>query len=357
MFNFLKVKKEAFGLDISDLSLKVAKLKKKGKYFSLASWGEFPLKDGIMKEGEIKDKKALIENIKKALAKVEGEKIRTDNVVVSLPEKKAFLQIIPMPKMKEEELKKAVPFEAENYIPLPIEKAYIDFQLAGNNIDSKRMEVLIAAISKDTVESYFECLKEAGLNPRAFEIESQSIARAVVGKKKSEAPLLIIDFGKSNTSFIIFSGSSIKFTSSSSVSSRALTEAVAKELKIEEKEAEKMKIKYGLGGGSKKVSKALTPALKELAGEADKYRNYYKTHSNENSPEISKILICGRGGNLKGLADVISSKLNIPVEKANPWINILPHPLKEIPELSYEDSLGYTTALGLALRGVKGNIL
>ncbi len=40
MLDFLNLKPEAFGLDISDLSLKIVKLKKKGKYFSLASFGE-----------------------------------------------------------------------------------------------------------------------------------------------------------------------------------------------------------------------------------------------------------------------------------------------------------------------------
>ena len=37
----------------------------------------------------------------------------------------------------------------------------------------------------------------------------------------------------------------------------------------------------------------------------------------------------------------------------NPWVNILPEPLKEVPELSYEKSLSYTAALGLALRAQK----
>ncbi len=348
MFRFLKLKEESFGLDISDLSLKIAKLKKKGRHFSLASWGEFPLKPGIIEEGEIKDKKALVEAVKKSLKKVKGEKLKTDKAAVSLPEKKSFVQIISMPKMKRDELEKAVPFEAENYIPLPAEKAYIDFQVVE---EKKKTDVLIAAISKDTVNSYFECLKKAGLEPRAFEIESQSIARAVV--KRSSFPLFIVDFGRSNASFIIFSGSSVRFTSSSSLASMSLTKKLAKELKAGEKEAEKLKIKYGLSGRAKKgkkVSKILSSALGELVEEIKKYKEYYKSHSSE---EVEKILLCGRGSNLKGLPEFLSSETGLPVAKANPWINILPHPLKEIPELSYEDSLGYTTALGLALRGIK----
>jgi len=342
MLEFLKLKTESFGLDISDLSLKIARLKKKGKHFSLASWGEFSLKPGIVQEGEIKDQKALTEAIKKALNNIKGEKLKTRNVVVSLPEKKAFLQVIQMPKMKKEELEKAIPFEAENYIPLPIRDVYLDFQvIPSSSQKSKYLEVLIAALSKKTIDSFLFCIKKAGLRPQALEIESQSITRAIVEKQKTKFPLFIIDFGKSNTSFIIFAGSSIRFTSSAAISSKSLTEAIARNLKI------------------KKIFKAIIPIITDLIEQIKRYKDYYKTHSTDgcvrsSDKEIKEILLCGRGINLKGLPEFISSEIRIPVRKANPWINILPQPLKEIPELSYEESLGYTTALGLALRGTKG---
>jgi len=112
-------------------------------------------------------------------------------------------------------------------------------------------------------------------------------------------------------------------------------------------EAEKIKLKHGLKG--KKVLKATAPLLDDLVKQAKKCIAYYQTHDGR----IEQVLLCGRGANLKGLSDFISSKLKIPVKLANPWVNILPEPLKEVPGLSFKDSLGYTTALGLALRGAK----
>ena len=69
--------------------------------------------------------------------------------------------------------------------------------------------------------------------------------------------------------------------------------------------------------------------------------------------KIKKILLCGRGSNLKGLPEFIFSELRIPTELANPWINILPEKTIRIPKIPFKDSLGYTTALGLALRGMR----
>jgi len=347
MIELLSLKPEAFGLDISDLSLRIAKLKKRGKFFSLVSWGEAKIRPGIVEDGEIKDEDALAGIIKQTLAKIKGERIKTKYLIASLPEKKAFLQVIEMPKMKEEELKTSVPFEAENYIPLPIEKVYLDFQTVPSSNQIDHLNILIAALPKKIVDPYVSCLGKAGLIPMALEVESQSIVRAVVKNEISPFPLLIIDFGRSTTSFIVFSVYSPRFTSSVPISSQKLTEAISKTLKLSLNEAEKLKLKQGLK--DEKALKAMTPLLIDLIGQAKKCINYNRTQSGE----IKKILLCGSGSNLKGLSDFISSELKITVGLVNPWMNILSSSLKEVPELSFKESLGYTTALGLALRGVK----
>jgi hypothetical protein len=46
----------------------------------------------------------------------------------------------------------------------------------------------------------------------------------------------------------------------------------------------------------------------------------------------------------------LASSLNTKVEIGNPWVNILKEEIKEVPDISFENSLGYTTALGLALK-------
>ena len=99
--------------------------------------------------------------------------------------------------------------------------------------------------------------------------------------------------------------------------------------------------------------------LAESGKDLKKYIDYYQTHighehfANKDSKSIKEILLCGGGANLKGLTDILSLELQLPVSTGNPWVNILPQPLKEIPELPYDKSLSYTTALGLALRGFK----
>jgi len=394
MLEFLTLKPESFGLDISDLSLKIIKLKKRRGFLTLSSFLETAIPPGIIQGGEIKDETSLSKIIKEACSKVKGEKLKTNYVIASLPEEKSFLQVIQMPKIPEHDLKSAVIYEAENYIPLAIEEVYLDSQIVKplfNHLD--HYDVLIAALPKKTVDPYLSCFKNAGLMPKTLEIESLAIARALIKNEIAPFPTLLIDIGATRTSFIIFSGYSLRFTCSIPVSSQKFNEAISKTLNIDLKGAEELKIKYGLEGSKKiilkerngdskfekeiiedkKIFEALVPALTDLTEQIKKYLNYYQTHTShehlsvERSEEwrrtnvlraadgkgVQKIFLSGGGTNLKGLVDFLSSEFKTPVEIGNPWINILPEPLKEVPQLSFEESLKYTTALGLAIRGIK----
>ena len=137
----------------------------------------------------------------------------------------------------------------------------------------------------------------------------------------------------------------------------------------------KMKLKIGVMGSAldepgsiskarkigKEIFDSLIPALTDLTEQIKKYLDYYQTHASHehllpNGKGIEKILICGGGAKLKGFTSFLSSELKIPVEIGNPWINILSltvQPKEQMLIYEKEESLGHTTALGLALRGIK----
>ena len=294
MLEFLTLKHETFGLDISDLSLRIIKLKRRGKFLSLASFGETEIEPGIIKEGEIQDEEALTKTIKGVLNKVKGEKLGTRYVVASLPEEKSFSQVIKMPKMKEEELESAVRFEAENYIPLPIDEVYLDSKIVRplrNHLD--HLDVLIAALPKKTVDTRVRCLKKAGLIPQVLETESQAIVRALVKNEVSRIPLLLVDFGRCDTELIIFSGYSVRFACSIPNSSQQLTLAISRSLKVDMDQAEKLKMKYNLKRTKKevqsdKIFQAINPILTNLIQQIKKYSDFYQTHISHFQDYLSK---------------------------------------------------------------------
>ncbi|MBI4359008.1 MAG: type IV pilus assembly protein PilM [Candidatus Nealsonbacteria bacterium] len=378
MLNFLTLKPTAFGLDLSDFSLKIAQLKRKGAEFDLASFGEAEIPEGVIEGGEIKNEEALTRIVRQAVSRVRGKKIRTEEVIVSLPEEKAFLRLIQFPKMAKEELEKAVSFEAENHIPIPVKESCLGFEVVEplvNHLD--HFDLLLAAVPQKIVDPYVRALRAAGLKPCAMEIESSSTSRALIKNGLTTNPVLLIDFGATRTGLIVFSGRSIRFTSSLPISSSDLTRALASKLNLDFAAAEKVKINCGLEAKTKvrleektgdsqlekeiledhQVSQILAPVLLQLVSEIKNFLDFYYSHTSHEhlSPsrhEIKRVLLSGGGSNLKGLDRHLARELGLPVVLGNPWINILDDPQERVPEAYLRRSLSYTNALGLALRGI-----
>lgn len=356
MLKFLNLEPEIFGIDISDSSLKIVKLIKKRKGFSLVSFNEVKIKQGVVKEGVIQDQETLASIIKMACSTVKGKKLDTKYAIVSLPEEKSFSQLIQMPKMTEEELKLALPFEAENYIPLAINKSYLDFQVINaNKKNSKHLDLLINVMPRTIIDSYVSCLKKADLMPCILEVEPQAIVRALLKNGENTLPVILIDLGHDSTTFIIFQDNSIRFTCSIPIYSQQLTNSISDSLGINLHEAETLKIKYGLKKKEKEhynIDKSLEPILHNLVTQIKKYIDFYHGHStheySSQDSKIEKIILSGGGANLKNISDFLYKELKIPVELGNPLINIILSKKNIFPD---KDILSFTTALGLALRG------
>jgi len=378
MKDFLVLRPLGFGLDISDLSLKIVNLQRRDRFFDLASWGEAAVPPGIIEQGEIKDEKALASLIRQAVAQVRGRRISTDWVVVSLPEEKSFLSVIQLPHMTPAELEKAVPFEAENHIPLSVKESILDFEVVEplvNHLD--HLDVLLASAPQKIIDSYLRVVQLAGLKPLALEIESLASSRALVKDGLSKEPLLLIDLGATRTGLIIFSGKSIRFTSSLSFSSGGLTRSLARALGVGLDQAEDVKQRVDLEAMAKvslkertgdeelekeitpdpKISLALKQALNPLVSDVKNFLDFYYSHLGHEHllpgrHEIKKVILTGGGANLKGLTGFLAQELKLDVSLGNPWVNILPDPEARVPEIYLRRSLSYANVLGLALRGI-----
>jgi Tfp pilus assembly PilM family ATPase len=81
-------------------------------------------------------------------------------------------------------------------------------------------------------------------------------------------------------------------------------------------------------------------------------RRYMYWHENKEQfgsfPAIDTVYLCGGHSNLRGLSDYLSSSLKLKVVQVNPWINCFS--LEDVvPKMTYETSMSYVTAIGLAL--------
>lgn len=340
----------AVGLDISDESLRFAELIETRKGLVVGRHGYRAIPRGVIESGEIKkisEFRAILSSIKK--------EHNLEFVAVSLPEERAYLFDLTLPVMKYGEVRGAIELGLEEYIPLKSVDAIFDYEIVEET--PSLLYINVVAVPRTLIDGYLNAFSGTGITPTAFEIEAQSIARAVVPRTDNndyKNAYMVVDFGKTRTGISIVANQNVKFTSTIAVGGDLVTASIAKNLMVPYDDAEKIKRGERVveDGEQEKVSFALMSAVSILRHEITKHYTYWQSHSDDygkKHPPIEKVYLCGGDSNLKGFAEYLSSGLDVSVELADVLVNVNSLDVY-VPSISFGDSLGYATALGLALR-------
>jgi type IV pilus assembly protein PilM len=339
-----------FGLDLSDLSVKIFQMERNAKGDKIKSFFLLDIPKGCINDGKIIEKEKVAQIIKLAVAKASPQKINTKKVICSLPESKVFLRILNIPKVNESEAGEAIKWEIEASIPLSVDQVYYDWQFLGES--EGKQNILTIAVSREIVDDLMEVLSFSGLEVYGLEMESVANARSLISfEALPEETSLIVDLGARRTNFLITEGNIPNFTSSVPFSSEGVTDVIAKSMNISFEEAEKIKGERGIEHSfeNSSIFNAVKPLLENLSIEIEKTIDFYHGLF-KNSGEIKKIIVCGGGSNLKGLLPYLTTRLCKEVNVGDPWKNF--NLGNSLPLISREKSVRYATAIGLSLRGL-----
>jgi len=338
---------EFFGLDIGSHTLKAVQLAKKGNnLYQLLSFGSAPSTDkGLLSEAE-SDLNNLAEQIKKLHAEA---KIKTRNVATALPQDQVFTRVATFPKLSEEELDSALKWEAEQYIPVPLEEVNLVHQIVGQFKDKnqEKIEVLLAAAPVRLIEKTTKVLKAAGLTPVGLESEIMAIARSLV--PSSPQTVMVVDLGAKATDLAVVEKGLVIFVHSIPSAGEALTRAVAQELGLETSQAEAYKRAYGLDLEKLegKIGNAIGPVLQTIISEVEKTIQYCSAKQKN----LSRIILCGGTAGLPEVGSLFAKKLNLEIQIGNPFSQTTEDGL--VPKIPKTDLPLYATAVGLAMKEIE----
>jgi len=340
--------KPLFGLDIGFSSLKVMQITSSGKRKAISGYGVARFDPGVIKDGVIVDPENIAKAAQKLFEKHLIGDITTRRVAVAIPSSRAFNRTMKLPKEAIKDLSSAVLLEAEQYIPVPANELYIDYEIISK--DAKETELLVVAVPKKIADSYLRLVTLMGLEPVAFETSIASAARLFVQAEQSDMPTILIDFGSISSDITIYDHGLV-VTGTVSGGGDIFTELIAKRLGVNKEEAALIKTKYGLGLSKKQavIKEALAPALEQLLKEVRRSIRYFEERG-ASQRKIAQIVNMGGGANMPGLSEYMTDTLRLPSRTCNPWQYMDFSGLQ--PPHDVEKSL-YVTVAGLALLNPK----
>lgn len=336
--------KDIFGLDIGFKSVKAMQVKAEGKHRKLVGYGFNPFSNEVIKDSVIVDFETLAAAIKELFDKKIVGEITTRRVAMSIPTSSTYTRTFNLPALSDEEIEQAINLEAEQYIPLPRDDLYIDYDIISRT--KENIEVSAVGVPKKVIDSYLELCYILDLEPVMFDSSINAASRLFEQQQATkDIPAVLMDFGSISADISIHDKTNV-VSSTLPAGGDTFTEAIAGKLKVNHEEAHIIKTKYGLGKSKKQnqIIEALQPELDKIVREVKRMVRYYEDRS-ETKSKIGQVVSIGGGANMPGLSDYLTNMLRIPVRAYDPWQEIEAD--KRKAPSNNEKSL-YVTAAGLA---------
>jgi type IV pilus assembly protein PilM len=358
MFSLFSSKKRCLGLDIGTTGIKAVELKKEGNISVLVNYAISYDSGSLLQSSDLEILDGQTREIVLGIMKKAG--FKGDRVIVGIPGFLALISFMEIPEMPKAEIDQAVRFEANKYIPTPMEEvslgwsvigSYQDKPLEGGQISKqkKKLQIMVVTVPSNSVAKLTSVAEGSGLSPIAMEVENFATARCLVGNDKGT--FMIVNIGAKATDFTIVSDGVIRVTRSIDVGGAEISRSLASGLGIDLERADKVKksAQINLSDPSDKTSALVGPVVGMIIDEVKRLREIY--HKKNPIKKIEKLIFTGGTSKLSSLVDYFASELSIECQSGNSLarVGVESKYQKIVEEVAPE----LTVAIGLALRGLE----
>lgn len=310
------------GLDIGTSAVRAAVVQTGKGVPVLQRYGQVALPEGAVIAGEIVEE-AVVRDALTQLWKT--AKLPKKRVVVGIANQRVIVRRVDIPYMAEDELAQALPFQAQEYIPIPIDEAILDFvpleEFATPN-GEPMMSVLVVAAHKDMAADVLRVVGNAGIKVMAIDLQAFALTRSVLGAdfELDSGVQAIVNIGAGLTQVILLKAGTIRFLRILTMGGATFTEALADRMPMEPEQAEQYKRRTGVaiegvpegreGEGLAKMvlTEEADLLIEEIRGSVD----YYLGQSGGDN--LERLFVAGNGARLPNLANRLGRSLGVAVE-------------------------------------------
>jgi type IV pilus assembly protein PilM len=288
-------------------------------------------------------------------------------IAVAIAGPEVIVRRLDVPPMSAKELREAVRWQIKDELPFPIQEAVVDCAVIGEvwDKDVKKQDVLVAAAPRATVQALVATIERAGGQVASVTPGALAAWAGIAALDQAAAgAIAVVEIGHQASTVAIVKDRQVRVTRELQVGGRGLTDALVGTVASEHGEraidpatAEALKRRYGVladdaSGVSEEgvplfhVASLMRPVLEQALTDLSRFLDFYRLQVDPAG--VSRVLLCGGGAAVKGLAAFLSDGLGIPVSVWNPLARMATaRPLEE--EQVADDGPRLAVAAGLAV--------
>jgi type IV pilus assembly protein PilM len=307
---------------------------------------------GSLVDGNLVLEEAKAEGFRQSLVQaLSKNKIKYKHAIFTIQSTSIIRRELNVPNVKPSEMKSMIDYEIEQYLPIDLNEYIIEYKVQEEKADQKS-RILIAAMPKTIADDYIALIKAIKLEPKALDINSNSISKLLSMKQQiNDIPvnldhtIALIDLGYTNSNILILSKGMFQFSRLVSWGGKEITEAIADTFGISFEEAESKKMSevnlgtLGTSSESTTINQVVRNIISRWTEDILRIFQYYKTRNANN--DINEIYLYGGTSSLYGITDFIETATSMPTKQVKTLSSvILDKQISDIELKYYLNSIG-----------------
>jgi type IV pilus assembly protein PilM len=231
------------GIDIGSQKIKIAEIRAQGREPVVSALGMIDTPEGAVDHSGVFNSDAVAQALKQLLNE-SGATVQP--AVVSIAGQASVLvRTLEVPRMNPTELKEHMQWEINRNIPFSESTVVSDFKaLPDEDPNSANMDVVMAIAPQSAIDTMIACVKKAGRNMAAIDVEPLGIARSIEFSYNDvlmNQTVCVVDMGHKTTSINIYKNGKLLMPRQIPIGGEMFTKAIADALTISTQEAETLK--------------------------------------------------------------------------------------------------------------------
>lgn len=293
-----KKQKSLIGLDIGAHAAKAIELTQIGNEYVVTAYAQTDLPSDGSKADAIVDM-------------LSGHVLRTRRVATAVSGKSVIVRYLTMVHMSDDDLRNAIKFEADKYIPFDIDEVVLDAHRLHDGgrrfegLADNEMRVLLVAVKRSLIEDHVGLVQSIGLLPALVDVDAFALGNAFEFRshlapsiEQDHRVSALIDVGAHKTNINVLRGGALCFTREIYLGGTDFTSAASKRLGCEMHQAETLKRQPG--DNIEALRDAVLPTIDDLGNEIHLSFDYFE---NQFDQPVDDVFLSGGGVELPLVAE------------------------------------------------------
>lgn len=172
----------------------------------------FPMPMGVINNGIAQSEEMLTKTLVDFRKEINKQKKATPYIILSLPSQNFFTSILSVPKLsKKESMEEAVRLNLRLRSPIPIDNAYVDWEIIDNSDFQNSYTIFAAVGDKINIDKYVNCATKAGFKVLAVEKPALGLLRFIEKFSIDHTQYLLINIDRDGVDLVVSKDNRLAF--------------------------------------------------------------------------------------------------------------------------------------------------